>query len=186
MQVFFDDIPAPLLYVQSQQINAIAPFELAGQVSSKVTVVYNAATIGSFNVSVELVDPQLFRLQAGFSTQAVAMNEDGTVNGRSDPAAAGSAITLFGTGFGPDAVQGVTGTIAPMDTETALLNVGVQLNSLPANVLWAGAAPGMLAGIGNDIVVPAGTGRGPVSVQVMIALPTGVQYSNSTSTIFVK
>ena len=187
VQVFFDDIPAPLLYVQSQQINAIAPFELAGQVSSKVTVVYNAATIGSFNVSVELVDPQLFRLQAGFSTQAVAMNEDGTVNGRSDPAAAGSAITLFGTGFGPDAVQGVTGTIAPMETETALLNVGVQLNSLPATVLWAGAAPGMLAGISQiDIVVPPGTGRGPVPVQVMIALPTGVQYGNSTSTIFVK
>jgi len=177
VQVFFDDIPAPLLYVQSQQINAIAPFELAGQVSSKVTVVYNAATIGSFNVSVELVDPQLFRLQAGFSTQAVAMNEDGTVNGRSNPAASGSAITLFGTGFGPDAVQGVTGTIAPMETETALLNVGVQLNSLPATVLWAGAAPGMLAGIGQiDLIVP----------QVLITLPTGVQYGNSTSTIFVK
>jgi uncharacterized protein (TIGR03437 family) len=187
VQVFFDDIPAPLLYVQSQQINAIAPFELAGLVSSKLTVVYNSATIGSINVSVELVDPQLFRLHAGFSTQAVALNQDGTVNGRSNPAAAGSAISLFGTGFGPNAIQGVTGTISPLETETALLNVGVQLNSIPAMVQWAGAAPGMLAGIGQiDIIVPPGTGRGPVPVQVQITLPTGVQYGNSTSTIFVK
>jgi uncharacterized protein (TIGR03437 family) len=28
VQVFFDNDPAPLLYVQSQQINAVAPWEL--------------------------------------------------------------------------------------------------------------------------------------------------------------
>jgi uncharacterized protein (TIGR03437 family) len=187
VQVFFDEIAAPLLYVQSQQINAIAPFELAGRTTSRLTVVYEGATIGSMSVSVELCDPQLFRLQAGLSTQAAALNQDGTVNGPSNPAAAGSSVELFGTGFGPDSVLGVTGTIAPQESAQSLLDVGVQLNGSPAPVPYAGTAPGLLAGVGQiDIIVPQGLGHGPVSVNVVITLHTGVQYSNSTSTIFVK
>ena len=40
VKVLFNGEPAPLLYVQSQQINAIAPFELAGQSSTTVQVQY--------------------------------------------------------------------------------------------------------------------------------------------------
>ena len=44
VQVFFDNIAAPLFYVQSGQINAQAPWELAGKTTTQVHVVFNGVS----------------------------------------------------------------------------------------------------------------------------------------------
>jgi uncharacterized protein (TIGR03437 family) len=161
VQVFFGDLAAPLVFVQSQQINAIAPFELAGQTTTSMRLVNNGATIGSVNLPVSFAIPGLFRLQPGLSAQVVALNQDGTINGPSNPAVVGSVVSLFGTGFGTTNTPEATGTVTPAGTSSyqATVTVGVATNqsyalaggTVQAEVLYAGTAPACLPESGRSI-----------------------------------
>src|SRR5262249_35927136 len=52
VQVTFDGVPAPLLYVQSQQINVQAPFEIASRTTTKVHVQYQGQSSNEASFSV--------------------------------------------------------------------------------------------------------------------------------------
>lgn len=176
VQVFFDDQPAPLLYVQAQQINLLVPFELAGHTSTHVRVLYNGNMAGSLDTAVGLANPGLLRSSAGYSTQAAAINEDGTVNGPSHPAPVGSWIMLFGVGFGQTHLPGVTGAPFPGVASSLEIPVSVEIGGSPAEVLYAGAAPFQLAGVTQiNVRVPTPVAGGGDSVMVSIwsTLPSG-------------
>ena len=53
--------------------------------------------------------PGIFRLQFGQSAQAAAINQDGTLNGPANPAARGSVVAVWGTGYGPTNPACLTG-----------------------------------------------------------------------------
>ena len=63
VRVLFNDLPAPLLYVQSQQINTIVPFELAGRATTKLRIEYNGARTNTVDAHVGVVigpvDPEI-------------------------------------------------------------------------------------------------------------------------------
>jgi len=187
VQVLFDGQAAPLLYVQSQQINALAPFELATRTSTNVQVVYNGATIGSFAQAVGIAtgiiayeqNPSLFRLSPGLSTQAAAINEDGTTNGPAHPAPAGSVISLFGTGFGQTQLPGVTGAIFPDVPSPLVTPVAVYIGGTgsgednvlgtSAEVLYAGAAPLLFAGVDQiNVRIPVLSGMTGGAVEIVV------------------
>lgn len=115
------------------------------------------------------------RLYAGLSTQAAVLNEDGTINGPAHPATVGSVISLFGTGVGQTNPPGVTGSPFPLVPAALQAHVSVLIGNAPAEVLYAGAAPGLFAGIDQiNVRVPApldGTGDA-VSVSVWSSLDT--------------
>lgn len=112
VQVLFDGQPAPILYVQSRQINAVAPVELNGQAQTTINVVYNQVPIGSIQGTVEQDGvPGIFRIQADVSSQAFATNADGTLNGPANPADRGSTVLLLGTGFGETDPPCATGSL---------------------------------------------------------------------------
>ncbi len=68
-QVLFDGQPAPVLYAQSRQINALAPVELSGQTQTSITVVFDQATVGSIPAPVQAFgSPGIFRLEPGVSS----------------------------------------------------------------------------------------------------------------------
>ena len=206
VQVLFDGQPAPLLYVQSQQINLVAPFELAGRGSTNVQVMYNGAAIASFvePVGVETgaivydTNPNLFRLNPGVSTQAVAINQDGTLNGPAHPAPVGSAIALIGTGFGQTQLPGVTGALFPDEPSSLILQVAVYIGGgfsgtnyvqgPPAEVLYAGAAPLEFSGVDQiNVVVPPGVTGDAVQIRVESISNTGTNvYGLIGTTIAVK
>ncbi len=94
VQVFFNGIQAPIIYAQSNQVNAFVPVELSGQTSTTVTLQYQTTTLGPFTQQLAAFDPAIFRWQPGVSSQAAALNEDGSVNGPSNPAAAGSIVSV--------------------------------------------------------------------------------------------
>jgi uncharacterized protein (TIGR03437 family) len=100
VQVLFDSVPAPILYAQSRQINAIAPVGSAVNGTMQVTVTYNNQQFGPAVAKARFGNPGIFRLQIGQSEQAVAMNQDGTLNGPTNPAARGSVVAVWGTGYG--------------------------------------------------------------------------------------
>ena len=95
VQVLFDGTPAPVLYAQSGQVNAQAPVELSGRTSTTILLKYGGNTFGPVTVPLQFAQPALFRLQVGVTAQAVAENEDGSLNGPSN-AAPGGSFVIYG------------------------------------------------------------------------------------------
>lgn len=152
-QVFFDGQAAPLLYVQSRQINVLAPFELTPGQSTTIQVEYNGSPVGSVTVPVSATAPGIFRRNLGVSSQAVAVNQDGIINGPSNPAPPGSVVSIWGTGFGSISPPCATGGFNPYAAVNLVLSVtledivdaGFAAHENPA--VYAGSAPGMLCGV---------------------------------------
>jgi uncharacterized protein (TIGR03437 family) len=179
----FNGIRAPLTYVQSRQVNAQVPFEVSGPAVS-MTLTYGDSTFGPIVEQLwPLAEIQgLFRLKPGASTQAAATNEDGTVNGPSSPAAPGSIVSLYGTGYGPLVPSCATGGLNPPGP-VPLYYTGAPASS-PAVTLavqYEGGAPTLLCGIDQfNIVVPINAPSGAL----LLTVNAGGQYNGST--IFVK
>jgi uncharacterized protein (TIGR03437 family) len=146
--VLFGDlkIPAPLLYVPSEQINAVVPWGAGGDSNViAVQVLYNgnASTSVGWNVTV----PGIFL--ADYTTQQAAVtNADGTPNSPKNPAKRGSVVTFYGTGGGPTDLPGGDGGIWPSSPLAHLaLPVTVKIGNADAEVLYSGSAPGMVSGV---------------------------------------
>jgi uncharacterized protein (TIGR03437 family) len=160
VQVFFDGSPVPVLYAQSRQINALAPAGIANQAVTSVAVTYNNQLFGPVSVPVVVASPGIFRLQVGASGQALAMNQDNTTNSPSNPAATGSIVTVWATGFGPtDPACTPGGLNVPEATGLAPGVIAKVLQE--GTAVYAGSAPGLPCGVVqlNFQVpdVPAGT-----------------------------
>ncbi len=149
--VSFDGEAAPLLYVQSRQVNVLAPFELSGKTSTTIQLRYNGSVVGSMTAPVSGAAPGIFRSQEGVSTQAVAVNQDGTVNGPSNPAAPGSYVSVWGTGFGSLDPPCATGGLNPfaavnLDSNVTISAYGALIGET-VSAAYAGSAPGMACGV---------------------------------------
>jgi len=195
VQVLFDGAPVPVLYAQSRQINATAPVGL-GAIGTphNVTVTYNTQQFGPAFAYAIFGSPGIFRLQIGQSAQAVAMNQDGTLNGPMNPAARGSIVTVWGTGYGqtnppcpigglnvPDAVPlspGVSALIYYVDPNLS----GEQL----ASVQNAGSAPTLVCGVVQiNFQVPADVAPGAFSFSPAVG-ENGTVQAPTSATIVVK
>lgn len=137
VQVFFDDIPAPLLYVQAQQINAVVPWEIVGlntavNNSIQVHVKYNGTSSNVSSIPISLAAPGIFLTD--YSTgQAAVLNADGTPNSPSHPAKRGSVVAFFGTGGGNTNPAAVTGGFWPTSPLAYLMQpVTVQISGVDA------------------------------------------------------
>src|SRR5579883_688341 len=160
VQVYFDEIAAPVLYAQSRQVNAQAPFELSGRDKTTVTLVYNGHLLPSFDVHVRFGYPGLFRLQPNVSALAAAVNQDGTINGPSHPAPPGSVISLWGTGFGSIDPGCPTGGMNP--PVAVNLAQGMSVNISGGTVTYAGSAPGLPCGVIQiNVQIPFDAPPGP-------------------------
>ena len=92
------------------------------------------------------------------------MNQDGSVNGPSNPAPAGSVVSLWGTGFGLTDPPCITGNMNSPGAVNLAANLTVLLNDLTQSYspLYAGNAPGLPCGIQQiNFVVPAAAQPGP-------------------------
>ena len=141
VQVLFDGIPAPLLYVSSSQINALAPYGLAGRAETTVEVTIAGGNSPTFQLYVRPAQPEVFTSNGW----ALALNQDGSVNSPVNPAAPGSIVTIWASGAGMTSSGFVDGSIAtaayfPVPT----LPVAVLQNNLSIEVLYAGPSPGLV------------------------------------------
>jgi len=175
VQVFFGNEAAPLLYVQSQQINAVVPWEAGAAVPNPgiaVQVKYNGASVDT-SVLLNQAAPGIFL--ANYSTQqAVVLNQDGTQNSPTNPAKQGSVVSFYGTGGGPTNPPGVDGAIWPSAPLAHLtLPVSVQIGNTNANVLYAGSAPGLVSGV-FQINVQVPTLVSPTSMIAIVVTIGGI------------
>lgn len=157
LRVLFDGIPAPILYASPNQVNVVAPYALTGP-ATRIQAVYQNRPTNTISVPVVAASPGLFAIT----------NQDGALNGASAAAAAGSILILYGTGEGQTSPAGVDGSVANSVFPKPVLDVGVTIGGRTAELLYAGAAPGFVAGVLQlNVRVPAGlTGSQPLVVRV--------------------
>ncbi len=148
VQVTCDGIPAPLLYVGANQINAVVPFEVSGRKSTAVQVTTNSATSTLLYLTVAPASPQIFSIPVPlqfYEDFAVALNADGTVNSLGNPAHAGSAITFWVNGPGLFSPSLSDGAIVESPLAAPVAPVSVLLDSQPLE-FEATAALSLVAG----------------------------------------
>ena len=174
LQVTFDGKAAPLIYTSAYQTNLIVPYEVAGQTSTVLQVVYAAASgtlrTASWVLPVAATAPAIFTLDSTGTGQGAVVNQDGTINGPANPAARGSIVSIYATGEGQTSPAGVTGSVTQSNTRTPLASVTVTIGGLPATTQYVGSAPDAVAGLLQiNAYVPQGVPPGP-AVPVTITI----------------
>ena len=179
--VFFNGIPAPILYSSAQQINVQVPYEIAGASTVQMQVFSKQiANPVSETRTLEVVErqPAIFLTPAalvspfpGWSTcggadvlgqAALALNADGTVNDCTNPATAGSMVTVFLNGFGPATPALATGVIA----KSPAVDLAPSLDPGPftgTTVIATKSLPGSITGVAQ-VQLQAGGGAGKNSL----------------------
>jgi uncharacterized protein (TIGR03437 family) len=138
--VTFDGAPVPLLSVNAQEIDLVAPFELATKSATTIQVQYNGAKSNAVQVGVSGTVLQILGV----------FNSDFSVNSASNPAKAGSVMSLYLAGAGqtnPPSQDGQV-NVAPLAAPGMPIQIQSfdnQITMLP--VTFAGAALGLAAGI---------------------------------------
>ena len=155
VEVTFDGLAAPLLYVQDAQINAVVPWALTPGQNTQICVSYGDAKTNCLTWPVAQTSPAVFKVDGVY---AAALNQDGTVNSAKNPAPVGSIVSVFATGLGPITPPLADGTLVGMPLAKNVLTVGVQASysigipfgtpvNVPFAVSYEGPAPSMVAGI---------------------------------------
>jgi uncharacterized protein (TIGR03437 family) len=169
-RVLFDGVPAPLLYVGANQINAIVPYSVAGRSSVQMQIEAQGSVGASFTLAVREASPGIFTSDGSGRGQAAVANQNGTLNSAANPAARGSVVSLYLTGEGQTNPAGSTGSvIQPGVLPRPLQDVRVLIQGVPAVVQYAGAAPFSTGLMQINVVIPAevfASSRAPVEVQI--------------------
>ena len=183
-QVLFDGVPSPMIFAAAGQIDAVVPFGLTAE-TTQLQVQYQGQVSESFPVPVAPAQIGIFSADASGTGQAVALNQDGSTNSPDNSAAPGSVITLWATGAGQLSPDGIDGAVVGADIlPRPLLPVAAVIGGQPAEVVYAGGAPGMVEGVIQvNVRIPAGSAGGAA---IPIILRVGDSTSQQTITLAVQ
>ncbi len=168
-RVLFDGNPAPLVYVSASQISAIVPYAVASRITTALQVEYRGTRTNTVTLNVVDTAPGLFTANSSGRGPGAILNQDSSVNTASNAARPGNVIILYGTGEGITDPVGQDGQLATTVYPKPRQPVTVRIGGRDAEVLYAGAAPGLVAGVFQiNVKVPDATPTGaqPVVVQI--------------------
>jgi uncharacterized protein (TIGR03437 family) len=169
VQVLVNGTPAPLIHVSATQIDAVAPYAIAGAVGSTVNVQVINNGVGSNipNAQVVATAPGIYSLG---NNQGAIVNQDGSVNGPNNPAVKGSIISIFATGEGQLNPPGVDGQLEFGPTlPKPVAAVSVTIGGLNAPVTYAGTAPQSFDGfLQVNATIPANAPSGAIPVVLIV------------------
>ena len=175
VQVLFNGTAAPMIYASSTQVSAVVPYEMAGIASPSVWIRYAGQASNAYQLTTTTTVPGLFTQSASGSGAGAILNQDNSVNGPGNRAAKGSIVQVYLTGEGATSPASVTGAITaptlppPQVTPAPLLAVGVTVNGQPALYVYAGEAPGLVAGMMQlNVQIPANAPSGDLPIVVSI------------------
>jgi uncharacterized protein (TIGR03437 family) len=167
IRVWIDHIAAPLLFVSASQVNAAVPFGAAGCTEAEVRVEAFGYQSAPLSVACADASPALFTTGSVSGRQAAALNEDGGTNSKLNPAAAGSWVAVFGTGFGATIPASIDGGLNTSSASGFQLPIRITVDGTEARVTYAGPAPMLVAGVSQiNFLVPADTMPGTAVIVV--------------------
>jgi len=141
-------------------VNAQVPYSSAPGNVVNVEVRYAGNAAGILPLTVVDAAPALF---------PVVENQDGSINSQTRPASRNSVITLYATGSGMTNGRNISGEPAAAPYASPLLPVTLTIAGVPAEILFAGSAPGLLGILQVNARTPgAFVPAGPASVQLAV------------------
>jgi hypothetical protein len=128
--------------------------------------------------------PALFTADSSGKGPGAILNQDLSYNSAANPANPGDVVVLYCTGEGQTTPAGVDGLLATGSTlPKPVANYSVTIGGQAATVLYAGAAPGLVAGVMQvNVQLPAGLPGGSQPV----VLTVGGVASQAGVTVAVK
>src|SRR5580704_6697474 len=163
-QLLFDGKPATTFFIGPSQINALAPASLTPNSTTDISITVAGALAAAFSSNVVGSAPGIFTIGGGVG-QAAAINEDGSVNSASNPAARGSVVILYATGQGLD-----------------LTGVGLTIGGYAADLIYAGPAPGFQGLMQINAQIPGGF-LAPGILPVILSIGAATSQSGVTIAI---
>jgi uncharacterized protein (TIGR03437 family) len=176
-----DMVRSPLLSVSPQAISLQLPTTTpAGSPRLAVRDAETAELIAGATVPVATYAPGLF---------AKVLNQDGTTNAETSPAAKGSTIRLMGTGQGPVSPSLTDGEAAQDDSVKTIAvptsdgsacltrqpSVCVAIGNTFGEVRFSGLAPGMVGVWQLDVRIPETAATGTLALRAVInAVPSNI------------
>ena len=161
VQVTIGGVAAPLLYAQANEIHAVAPFSLVS--NPTIAIQYGSQNAPALDAGFSAVNPAIFEING----QGAIINQDGTVNSPSNPAALGSIVSVYATGTGYLSLRPPDGGITPIPPPfiTTENTAHMTFAGVPGTTLWSGSAPTLIFGVTQ------------INVQLPASLPPGTNLS---------
>ena len=145
-RILFDGVAAPMIYTSQKQASLVVPYSVAGRTTSEVAVEYEGRTSTRIALPVAPSAPGIFTLASSGFGQGAILNQDYSVNGPSNPARTGSVVIIYATGGGQTTPAGEDGKVVT-ELATQVLPVSARIGGVDAEVIYAGAAPGLVSGV---------------------------------------
>lgn len=181
-RILFDGVAAPLVYVSAGQVSAVAPFALAGRQTTIIEAEVRGVRSQSVFVPVAASAPGIFTQPATGTGPGAILNQDYGVNKPENGAAPGSYVFVFATGGGLVNPPTADGLLAD-GAAPAVLPVTAEVDGQPAEVLYAGSAPDLVAGVLQlNLRLPPNLGPGERAVVIRV----GESFSQAGVTVSVR
>jgi uncharacterized protein (TIGR03437 family) len=178
-----DDLQAPIYYIGPTQVNFQVPSNAPlGAVRLAVRTADTGELVAGGSFLVSSVGPGIFTANAQGTGQAAVLNQDFTINSTSNPAPAGSIVSIYATGQGqvsPAVIDGTAAGSSPLSNTIAVPTTSgtTCLNSQPSmcvalgngfgDVKYSGLAPGYIGLWQINVLIPQGA-TGAVPIRVVI------------------
>jgi uncharacterized protein (TIGR03437 family) len=154
-QVLFDGVPAPMLMVSNNQVNAIVPSPVRFRAQTVVQVEVNGTLTPARTLEVVQASPAIFTLNGTGTGRAAVLNADGTVNSPANPAARGSFISLFANSAGAWQPSMGDGLVVTNPISRLNPNAGVTIDGGIVGVVYEGNSLGSVSALWQiNVLVP--------------------------------
>jgi uncharacterized protein (TIGR03437 family) len=182
-RVLFNGVAAPMILASQGQTSAVVPYSVAGASSVEMQVEYVGVASDVITLAVAPASPALFTMNSQGAGPAAAFNEDFRLNTAENPAPRGSAVVLYVTGEGLTDVA-ADGLPAREPLPRPVRPITVTIGGRPAEVLYAGGAPGLVAGVMQvNVRVPADVAPGNA---VPVVVSSGEIAGPGTATLAIR
>jgi uncharacterized protein (TIGR03437 family) len=171
-QVTFDGVPAPIIYVSAKQTSVMVPYEVAGRPTTTVRIIYKGVQSDPVTYNVAAAVPGVYTQNAQGTGPGSILNANNSLNGPSIPAAKNSVVQVYMTGEGVTNPNSTTGAVAGTPgngLNKPRLDVSATVAGMPAEVTYAGSAPGIVYGVMQvNVRIPANapSGAQPIVISV--------------------
>jgi uncharacterized protein (TIGR03437 family) len=185
--ILFDNIPAPLVYINGTSVAGTVPYEVSGQATTQVVMEVEGQRSAPLTVPVQPTAPGIFSINFSGTGPSVVFNDVNgavTLNSSSNPVPTGAALEIYATGEGQTNPPGHDGLFSTTVVPKPMAPVAVSIGGVPqTNILYAGAIPGEPPGVLQvNIIVAEDT---PSGVQPLVVQVGGVS-SQQGMTVAVK
>ena len=168
--VTFDGVAAPINFASFNALQVQVPYVVAGRNTTAIQVTAQGLTSAVASAGLVAAAPGLYTVGGAGGGQLQAQNSDFSRNSAANAAARGSYVIVYANGLGATNPPVATGQRTPATPgSVATLPITASIGGQPAQVLYAGLAPGYVGLYQLNIAVPqnASTGdRVPLTITI--------------------